>query len=51
MMFSWDRAATALLDCFDEFAGRHIRRDRGTQRGRMMLHLTRTPQATEPSAP
>ncbi|MGO9598201.1 MAG: glycosyltransferase family 4 protein [Isosphaeraceae bacterium] len=51
MMFSWDRAAEALLDCFDEFASRRIRRDRGTQRGKMILHPTRTPQATEPSEP
>jgi glycosyltransferase involved in cell wall biosynthesis len=51
MMFSWDRSALALLDCFGEFAGRRIRRDRGTPRRRMILHPTRKPQANEPSVP
>lgn len=51
MMFSWDRSALALLNCFEEFAGHRVRRDRGAPRRRMILHRTQTPEATEQSVP
>jgi glycosyltransferase involved in cell wall biosynthesis len=54
MMFSWDRAAGALLDCFDELASRRIRRDRGSPTGRMMhrtLHAQITTDGAKQIAP